>query len=412
MQKPRTLRSNFSWTLLGNVVYAACQWGLLMSMAKIGTAHMVGEFSLGLAVTAPIFMLSNLQLSGILATDAKSSQSFENYLGLRMCTTLIALVIIIFLVLLGRYQFETSLIIILIGIAKGSESISDVIFGLLQKNEKMERVAISLMLKGILSLVVLCILLWTTNNLVLGIVGYVISSITVLLLYDISVFRQYKIKLVFDLSKLWSLVRVCLPLGFVMMLVSLNANIPRYFIEHYIGIESVGYFAALSYIMIAGNTVISALGQSVSPRLARYYSILNMKGFKKLLFLLVVIGFIVGAIGWVISLLFSKEILTLLYKPNYAEYTSVFILIMFGAWASYIASFLGYGMTATRKFKIQPLLFIIVTIVCTISNAVLIPFKGLEGASYAMIITNLTQLVGSGLIIINIIQKQKIESVS
>ena len=48
------LRVNFLWTLSGNVVYAACQWGMLVVLAKLGTHQMVGEFALALAITAPI----------------------------------------------------------------------------------------------------------------------------------------------------------------------------------------------------------------------------------------------------------------------------------------------------------------------------------------------------------------------
>jgi hypothetical protein len=49
-----TLRMNFLWTLTGNVFYAACQWGILVVLAKLGTSQMVGEFALALAITAPV----------------------------------------------------------------------------------------------------------------------------------------------------------------------------------------------------------------------------------------------------------------------------------------------------------------------------------------------------------------------
>src|SRR5207249_11641930 len=42
-------RSNFAWALSGNVVYAACQWGMVIALAKLGNSFMVGQFSLGLA---------------------------------------------------------------------------------------------------------------------------------------------------------------------------------------------------------------------------------------------------------------------------------------------------------------------------------------------------------------------------
>jgi O-antigen/teichoic acid export membrane protein len=42
-----------------------------------------------------------------------------------------------------------------------------------------------------------------------------------------------------------------LPLGVVAALVLLNTNIPRYFIERYLGEWELGIFAALAYIMVA-----------------------------------------------------------------------------------------------------------------------------------------------------------------
>ncbi|MGI8856402.1 MAG: hypothetical protein ACR2JW_11675, partial [Thermomicrobiales bacterium] len=54
----RSLRANFSWTFVGNVVYAACQWGMLVVLAKLGSPEVVGQFALGLAITAPVIMLT------------------------------------------------------------------------------------------------------------------------------------------------------------------------------------------------------------------------------------------------------------------------------------------------------------------------------------------------------------------
>src|ERR1700722_789398 len=86
-----SLRTNFSWTLAGNLVYAGCQWGMLVVLAKLGSPQLVGQFALGLAVTAPVIMLSNLQLRGVLATDAREEHTFSDYLELRLVTTGLAL---------------------------------------------------------------------------------------------------------------------------------------------------------------------------------------------------------------------------------------------------------------------------------------------------------------------------------
>ena len=56
--RPRPARWNFYWTLGGNVVSAACQWGMLSLIAKLGAKTMVGQFSLALAITTPVVLLS------------------------------------------------------------------------------------------------------------------------------------------------------------------------------------------------------------------------------------------------------------------------------------------------------------------------------------------------------------------
>ncbi len=51
--RPLSLRSNFSRTFAGNVVYAGSKRGMLIVLAKLGSPERVGNFAIGLAVTVP-----------------------------------------------------------------------------------------------------------------------------------------------------------------------------------------------------------------------------------------------------------------------------------------------------------------------------------------------------------------------
>ena len=141
------------------------------------------------------------------------------------------------------------------------------------------------------------------------------------------------------------------------MLISLNANIPRYFIEHYRGERELGIFAALAYLMVAGNTVVGALGQSASPRLARYYAEGIAGPFVGCCSSSSALGAGIGAVGLLVALVAGREILTILYKPEYADHADLFAWLMVAAAVSYVASLLGYGMTAARYFRSQLPLF-------------------------------------------------------
>ncbi|GIS58763.1 MAG: hypothetical protein CM1200mP2_09880 [Planctomycetaceae bacterium] len=54
--RPLSLRQNFAWTLPANLAYAACQWGILVVLAKVGSPELGGLFVLAMALTAPVFV--------------------------------------------------------------------------------------------------------------------------------------------------------------------------------------------------------------------------------------------------------------------------------------------------------------------------------------------------------------------
>lgn len=414
---PLSLRKNFSWTFAGNVVYAASQWGILVVMAKLGTPEMVGQFALGLAVTAPVIMFANLALRQVQATDARREYQFADYLGLRLITTVIAYQVIVGIVLVSGYTADTALVILFIGLSKSFEAMSEVFFGLLQQRERMDRIAKSLMIEGPVTLVVMGIILYLTRNVVWATVGMAIVWGLQLVLYDIRsgilILRAQSpdgrvVRLLqprFDFSTLRRLVWLALPLGFVMMLISLNTNIPRYFIERYLGKDQLGIFAAMAYLMVAGTTVISALGQSASPKLAFYYATGSKTQFLRLLLKLVSIGVVLGVAGLTAVLIAGRVVLNLFYGPQYAAYNNVFVLVTLAAGIGFIGSFLGYAITAARYFSVQLPIYVGIACTAIAASFFLIPSYGLEGAAYVLISSAIIQVSLSLTIVLRALQR-------
>ncbi len=408
---PLSLRSNFSWTLAGNVVYAGCQCGILMVLAKLGSPEWVGQFALALALTAPVIMLTNLQLRAIQVTDARREYRFGHYLALRLATTALALLIVAGIAC--GYRLETALVILAVGLSKAFESLSDVVYGLLQLHERMDHVALSMMIKGPLSLAVLGVTVYLSRSIAWGALALSGAWGLLLISYDIPngvrfLDREETFGPRWDLPVLVRLARLALPLGIVMMLVSLNTNIPRYFIAHYRGERELGIFAALVYLLVAGNTVVSAIGQSASPRLARYYDEGHIKAFCQLLIKLVGLGAGIGATCLLVAMVIGREILTILYKPEYANQEEVFVWLMISATVSYVASLLGYGMTAARYFRSQLPLWAFSGAALALACLGLVPRFGLKGAAWASLGVFILQLIGSGAIIVHALGRRMV----
>jgi O-antigen/teichoic acid export membrane protein len=379
--------------LMGNLVYTLSQWGIIMVLAKLGSPAIVGGFTLGLAVTAPITLIFDLQLRSVLATDVKNEFSFRQYLTLKVISSLIALIVLGSVIILGGYNGQAAMVIFILGVAKIIESVIELHYGLYQKFERMDMIAQSLIIRGISSLFIIAILITMTNSLVIAVLGFALTWIMLFFIIEVPKVKQMaKIELSSTINQpIRKLLFTSLPLGIVMMMISLYTNIPRYVIEHTIGMEAVGYFSAIFYIVTAGNLVVNAVGQTISPRLAHFYSNEEYSKFTKLLIKFILLGFSYGILGIILTLIMGKQVLGIVYTKDFVHYHDLFVLLMISGMFMYAGSFLGFALTAMRKFSIQPFLSIIWVISTIILSMIMIPSQGLMGAAYVTIITTAIQ---------------------
>lgn len=413
--KPLTLRGNFAWTALGNVVYSLCSWLMLSVIAKMGSPAMVGQFSLGLAVAQPVMVFSQLSLNQVQATDARREYRFGDYLGLRMITNLLAMAALVGLALTDGYSREAGAVVVLAGIGLAFDGIGDTVFGLLRRHERMDRIAISMAAEGVLSLLLLTAGLHFLHSIVWAAAGSALASALVALAYDIpnavillrqsdegekSLLSRFRLpKPHGDLRVLGRLVRVALPLGVIMVLLSVNGNISRYFVAHSLGLGALGIFSALVSFVTVGRLVTTALGLSASPRLARYYAEGDRQAFVGLQRRLLLMGAVVGVAAPVVAAVAGRRLLTFFYTPEYAAHLDVFVLYLAAGGLSYVDGSIGWAITAARYFKAQAVSLAVLTLIITGASAWLVPAYGLQGAAWAALIVSAAQLVSNSLIL-------------
>jgi O-antigen/teichoic acid export membrane protein len=403
-----SLRVTFTWTLVGNVVYALCQWAMISGLAKLGTTAAVGQFALALAITAPVFMLTNLQLRGVQATDAKSLFEFGDYFTLRIIGTCFALAVVVLILGISKYGRTTSLVVILVAIAKAVESLSDVVAGLLQRYERLDQIAIAMMLKGGFSAMLFTAAYALWRSVEAASLCLCVTWLLVFLGYDLQLARRLlKRKRSFvtqDRRRLLDLARSAAPLGIVMALSSLNGNIPRYVVQRYRGTGELGIFAALAYLVVVVGLIANALGQSAVVRLSRSFAEGRTREFTRLLRRMSFIGLGVAGGGVLLAILFGRAALTLIYGPVYATHVSLLILLIVTSGVTAVAAFLGFGMTAARQFKAQVPIIVATVATCAVLALILTPRWGLIGSGLAILIATLVQTAGSVIVLVNTIR--------
>ena len=401
-----SLRSNISWTFMANAVYGAGQWALLILIAKFGSAEMLGIYALGMAIVTPVMMLSSLNLRPVLVTDVRSQFSFRDYMGVRRLTTMIAVLVVVGILAFSRPGWLAAATTLIIAVGLTAEAISDICYGTLQKNEQMDIIAISMCYRSVLSVIALGTVLFFTKSIVWGVLGLAAARIFVTATHDLPKQRNQprgsgpRPRLLTLRSPYVHIIWTALPLGIVLMLNSLNSNIPRYFITAHSGVRDLGIFSAVASIVTIGGTVVNSLGQAAMPQLAKRFSAGELRGFAHLLVKLIAMIALLGALGIVFSLVAGREFLRYAFRPEYAQHSRLLIAMMLAGAISYITMILGYCQTAAQYFRPQVPLQAAGTLAVLISSRFLIPSHGLFGAVLSIGISWIVVLAGELIILV------------
>jgi O-antigen/teichoic acid export membrane protein len=398
-----SLRSNFVWILAGNVVYAACQWGAIVTLAKLGSSFMIGQFSIGLAIATPVLMFTNLQLRAVQATDARRLYSFKDYLRLRTTLTLVGLVVIVAFVRFGSYQRQTALVILTVAIAKAIETLSDIHYGLFQLNDRLDQSSRSMMLRGILSLVAFSTALYLTKSLLWACGSLALVWLAALLCFDVKRARRFvgaqppaRSK---ESHRPWNLIMTAMPLGIATTMAALNLNMPRYFIHARLGERQLGIYSAIAYTTVAMILVSDSLGHSAIPKLSRLHSAGRLSEYRALLLKLLAAGSVLGLAGVTVAQFLGVRLLTAVYGSEYAVHSRILLVLILAAAIYCLACMFTSAITSARCFRIQVPLYALIVGSNALACARLVPVEGLLGGAKAMVVASSVHLVLGAMIV-------------
>lgn len=407
------LKSKLSWSLFGNIIYALSQWGIVTIIAKYGTSRDLGIYSIGLAVTAPIVLFFNFQLRTILATDSKNEYEFKQYYGGRIIHLTISFLVILPVSFIYGENKETIIAIILMGLVKYFESLSDIFMGLFQKKGRIDLIGKSQLFRGIFTVVIFGLSFVLTRNVILSVCGLLIIMVVRFISYDMKKAQEYA-DIIPSFDSWLKLIRIALPLGIVSLINSLNTNIPRYLLDRLSSPSDLGIYSALSYVLVAANMLITPVSLLAAPKLADAYNNNRVKQFVKLNIILILFSTLVFIPIILILIIQGENVLKILYSDEYATYNYEFIIINCSMLFSFYTTFFNLSIVAARFIQIQPIINFIVTIISFLTSYFFINlYGGVLGASYSLLISRASQTMLSFLIMVYAIKKlnKKVKSV-
>ncbi len=378
-------KSDAAWNLLGSLIYAGCQWLVLVATVKFSSAADVGRLSLGFALTAPIFLLLQLRLRAASATDAVLAYTERQYAQLRVTCTALAMAVTFVLAKGLHLQHDELTIVLWIALAKAIESGSDLTYGLLQRKHNLRVVALSMAGRGVFSVVAFCYLLRSTGKLTAALAGLCLAWGLIFLGVDLPfalrAARSEVQPVVRAASGIWRLAWVTLPLGLSTMFMSLSANMPRYFIHHLMGAAALGVFSASAYLTMTGSVIISAIAESSIARLAQSFALGQTLDAHRILRRVRNLTLVLSVALIAASALGGRAVLTHLYRAEYAGSQTLLVVMMCAAAAANLASVYGYALIAARRFASYLGCLVLSSVTTALLCAVMVPRWSTMGAA-------------------------------
>ncbi|MCV6602048.1 MAG: oligosaccharide flippase family protein [Cohaesibacter sp.] len=383
-----TLKKNFVWMLISQGIFSGLQWLLVILLARSGGAEHVGHYGLALTLTTPVQIFFNLSLRTVYVTYQGKDYSFGSFWRLRLISLWPAALIILFLAFLFGNDGQARLVILLIAIAKLSESASDMLYALPQRVNQMDQVGKSMVVRAVVSTSLFALLYAYSQDLLLSLFCYAGGWLGVLIFYDRLVMAApYRDQTCEskgrDREALLALIKHALPIGLASFVTAIAINVPRLLLEEQSGTSDLGIFAALTYFILLGSMVVNVLGQAVRSPLATAYDQGNGKRFWTIIGSGSLLAIGMGLVFWAGSVLIGEWLLDFVYGADFAAHYSLFCTIGFISMPVFWGTFLGFCLPSAGSYRLCLYAAFFSLLISLGASLLLIPDYGSTGAAWA-----------------------------
>jgi O-antigen/teichoic acid export membrane protein len=384
-----SLKASLSYSFVGQLFYLLSQLGVLSALAHFQGARAVGEFGLAMAITTPLFLLMNMGFRTAQAVDIGEQFSFAEYAGTRVVLTIVASIACLCFATFYLGNVSTFMIVTVVVLAKGFESISNLAYGAFQQGGRMDMVAQSFGIRGACTIIAFVSLLMLGAGTAAALTAQLVVWALVALFFDYP--RASKLiagKLVFprlSIGQSWRLLVHSAPLGGGLLANSLQMTATRLMVERFLGLEALGLFTATAYFQQAGVTASNSISNAIVNRLAR----LNRNGQKKRIRTIVIRLFLlflsVGIAGVAMCYYFGDIILKVFFGEEYLKAQSLLLVISIVVSFRILSTLPQSLMFAQQRFK-EFMSFQLASLALVVGSGLyLIPAYGVLGAGYVLL---------------------------
>ncbi|MBM6589664.1 hypothetical protein [Brevibacterium sp. RIT 803] len=262
-------RSSFALVTVGNVAVAGAQWYLVWLFAQQSGPIAVGHYSTLIAMMTPVFIATQLGLRNLFVT-LQQTVRWRIYLGCRLSTAGLSVLIITGLVIYGPAQIHSALAFPLLMI-KVSDSIGDLFYARLQKTERLFAFGLILLGVATVSAITVTAVILTTGSVITALWSAAVVSAagTVVTIWVASAKPPETPETIDSRTSVREEIRALISAGVPMSLMqgvySLLSYVPLAVVAWFGSPSDVGRYASAAYLVVFANLVGASIETVVLP---------------------------------------------------------------------------------------------------------------------------------------------------
>lgn len=376
------------WNAVGSTFNAFISLFFTIATTRINGEEQAGIFSLAFATASIMYIIGSYIVRAYQVTDITGEYSDTDYIYNRIITCVAMMLVSVGFVIIRGYNIYKAAIIVTMCLVRCIDAFAEILYGVLQKNERLYNVGISLFVRGILSVCTFIIVDILTKNLLASCISLVFVYILTILIIDVKNLKTVNItNSKFSVKKTYNLLK-CSFLTFLISIFGMYiVNAPRYAIDDFMNDKNQTVFG----IIVMPATVMALLSQYVvHPLLTKIATSLKNNDFAVLKKLNLTLLLIMSAFGLAIipiAYVLEEPILSLVYGINLKPYKTEMMIIILGAAFYGIQTVFSNVLIALRKNAFQVSVLGCASLFAAIFSYLLVHKLGLYGASLTYLFT-------------------------
>lgn len=387
---------NFIWNSLGTGINSFNSLFFLIIVTRVNDIQTAGIFSIAYATATILYTLAMYSGRLCQVTDIKNKIKDKDYIATRFLTCIVMFIMAAGFLILKQYSGFKTTIFALLAIFKGIEAFSDILYGVMQKNDLLYKSGQSLSLKGFIGIAAFLVVDLITRDLRLACGSVIIVNLVILIVYDYLMISKKLIEKdkvnkenVLSIIKSEFFVFVNSFAGIYIL------NAPKYAIDSFLT-EDIQ--AIYGYIMMPATVMTLFTQFIVMPFLGKLKDLYEQNKLKEiekitLKIKLIVIAF--GAFAVLAAFLLGPEFLGLIYGLDLTGYR-MNLCVIIGSYIFYAISYINLvTLTTIRHTFVQFVIYIISMIVAFLGSNILVGNLnlGINGATFSCTTTLAFQFV-------------------